>query len=420
MTRTTPLSRTIAMLALITAGEAVFLLPFMIGRVFRPTLLDVFQISNTELGIAYSTYGFVAIAAYFFGGPLADRFSARRLMAIALVTTSAGGVVFATARSLQSLKLVYAFWGVTTILLFWAARIRATREWGGGAKEGRAYGILDGGRGLVAALFATIALTLFTSMLPSDPDAATLEQRTEALEMVIWLVAVFTAAVALLVLICLPKSREASASSSTPEPRQPFTLHGALQVMRMPALWLQGIIIVCAYVGYKSIDNAGLYARDVYGYSDVQAAQLGTLAFWVRPFAAVAAGFLGDRLQASRVAIGGFALFVVGNGLFAAGVIPPSAPWILTMTLIVSCVAFNGLRGIYFALFREAKVPAAVTGSAVGVVSVIGYTPDVFMGPLMGVLTDSGPSGHYQLYAVVAGFGALGLLATLLFRRLTR
>ena len=59
--------------ALIIAGESVFLLPFVLARVFRPTLLDVFDLTNLELGAAFSAYGIIAMAAYFLGGPLADR-----------------------------------------------------------------------------------------------------------------------------------------------------------------------------------------------------------------------------------------------------------------------------------------------------------------------------------------------------------
>jgi hypothetical protein len=47
--------------ALIVAGESVFLLPFVLARVFRPTFLDVFGLTNLELGTAYSVYGIVAM-----------------------------------------------------------------------------------------------------------------------------------------------------------------------------------------------------------------------------------------------------------------------------------------------------------------------------------------------------------------------
>lgn len=92
------LSRAGVMLVLIVSGEAIFVLPFVLPRVFRPTLLDVFGLSNLQLGTMYSFYGIVAMASYFLGGPLADRFSARRLMAAALVATAAGGAVCATTR----------------------------------------------------------------------------------------------------------------------------------------------------------------------------------------------------------------------------------------------------------------------------------------------------------------------------------
>ncbi len=119
------------MLALIVSGEAIFVLPFVLARVFRPTLLDVFGLSNLQFGAVFSLYGIVAMVSYILGGPLADRFSARNLMATGLVTTAAGGAVYATIPPAGTVGVLYAFWGATTILLFWAAMIRATRESGG-------------------------------------------------------------------------------------------------------------------------------------------------------------------------------------------------------------------------------------------------------------------------------------------------
>ena len=82
--------------ALILAGEVVFSLPFHVARFFRPTVLQVFGLSNTELGAAQAVYGVVAMLAYFPGGLLADRFSARRLLTVSLLSTSVGGLYFVT------------------------------------------------------------------------------------------------------------------------------------------------------------------------------------------------------------------------------------------------------------------------------------------------------------------------------------
>ncbi|MBW2211566.1 MAG: MFS transporter, partial [Deltaproteobacteria bacterium] len=142
------LERVVTIVCLIIAGEAVFSLPFHVARFFRPTVLQVFDFTNTELGAVQAVYGMVAMLAYFPGGPLADRFPARRLLTGSLLCTSVGGLYFATFPGYRGMWLLFAYWGLTTILLFWAALIRATREWGGPGKQGRAYGLLDGGRGL--------------------------------------------------------------------------------------------------------------------------------------------------------------------------------------------------------------------------------------------------------------------------------
>lgn len=410
------LRRTAVIVALMAAGETVFLLPFVLARIFRPTFLDVFEITNLELGIAFSAYGMVAMAAYFAGGPLADRYSARSLMTTALVTTGLGGIVLSTIPTPEVMNVLWGVWGATTILLFWSAMLRATREWGGPHAQGRAYGLLDGGRGLLAALIASAAVLVFAVLLPVAADVATLEQRADAFSGVIWAFTGFTLLVAALVWLIVP----AGAPTKGADGRPRLSLTGVKASMRMPTVWLQAVIVVCAYVGYKATDDFSLLARDALGYDDVQAGMIGTLSFWIRAIAAVAAGYLADRIDSSRVILWGFALLTAGSLLIASGLLVPGVAWMLIATIVATSVGVYALRGVYFALLAEGAVPVAYTGSAIGVVSLIGFTPDVFMGPLMGVLLDGSPGvlGHQHVFASVAAFGLVGWIATAVFRRL--
>src|SRR5210317_301058 len=148
------LSRFFLMLTLVFAGEIVFLLPFHTTRFFRPTLLEAYGLSNTQLGDVFAVYGVLAMIAYFPGGALADRYSARALLTLSLVATGIGGFYMMTYPGVAGMVLLYGYWGITTILLFWSALIRATREWGGHDAQGSAFGLLEGGRGIVAALLA--------------------------------------------------------------------------------------------------------------------------------------------------------------------------------------------------------------------------------------------------------------------------
>ena len=104
-----------------------------------------------------------------------------------------------------------------------------------------------------------------------------------------------------------------------------------------------------------------------------------------------------------------------------AGAINTGMTAFFLISIVCSSLGIFALRGLYYAIMKEGRVPLAFTGSAVGFVSVIGYMPDVFMGPLMGLLLDRspGPSGHQYVFWVVAGFALMGLIFSWTFHRFT-
>ncbi|MDG2167567.1 MAG: MFS transporter [Opitutales bacterium] len=406
------------MIALVISGELVFILPFVLVRIFRPTYLDVFGLTNAELGTAFSLLGIVAMIAYVPGGIIADRFSARRLMSLALIITGAGGLYLRTIPSIMELRLLYTFWGVSTMLLFWAAMLRATRECGGDRSQGRAFGFLDGGRGLTAASFASGSVIIFSMLLPSDAGLANLEERTAALKQIISIFTHMVLLAALLVWVLVP-DRIASVADGL---NNRLSLEGIRKVLPMPTLWLLSLIVVSAYVGMKSVAFFSQYASDVFGYDDVAAAHLGTVSFWVRPFAAIGAGFLGDRFGNSRLIVLSFIVVALGGLIFASNVLAAGIYWSIVGTVIFTSIGIYALRGIYFSLFQEAKMPMVYTGSAIGLISVIGYSPDIFSAYVFGLLIDSFPGalGYQYVFGLVSVFALVGLVATVCFQRLVK
>ncbi len=394
-------------------GEFIFLLPFVVTRVFRPTFLTVFEINNLQLGSAFSLYGIIAMVSYFAGGPIADRFSPRKLLPVSFLATAAAGFVMATVPSLWVLTLLYGFWGLTTILLFWSAYVKAQREFGGAHAQGRTFGMMDAGRGLVAALLASSSVVLLDFFLPNGADIATQKELTAALSKIIILFSIVTASGALLVWIFLKDEKFEKGNL----PR--LSLRGVSAVIKKPVVWMQAFIVLCSYVGYKCTDDFSLYAKDTFGFDDVMAAHVATISFWTRPVAAVLAGYFGDRFVHSRVIALCFIIMLVGSLVISAGWLEANMIIFIGITIASVSLGIYGLRGLYFALFQEARLPLAITGSAAGFVSVIGYTPDVFMGPLMGVILDNNPGalGHQYLFAMLAGFALLGLIFSMLFRK---
>jgi len=409
------------MLGLILAGEAVFALPFHVARFFRPTVLELFSISATELGAAQGVYGILAMLAYFPGGPIADRFSARKLLAMSLWITAAGGLYMATFPDYRGALLLWGFFGVSTIMLFWAALIRATRDWGGHDEQGRAYGLLDGGRGILAAGLASVAVMMFSLAFPEGYGAATFEEKGAALRLIIYGYTAVTALAGVFVWFVLTDghpSGEPELNEWKPHTESVWVHVG--HVLRIPAVWFQAVIIICAYVAYKGFDNYSLFAVEAYGLDEVEAARIVAIGSWMRPVAALGAGLLGDRFNVSRMTVLAFVLLLASDLFFAMTTPIAGAAWILLGNTLLGATAFFGLRGLYFALFEEARVPAAVTGTAVGFVSVVGYTPDIFVTYVGGVLIDRSPGivGHQHFFWFLSAFALIGVIASFALMRL--
>ncbi|MGE0484658.1 MAG: nitrate/nitrite transporter [Gammaproteobacteria bacterium] len=413
---TTARDRFLAMLALVVGGEMIFSLPFHLPRYFRPSVLETLGLSNAQLGDVFAVYGVTAMLAYFPGGALADRCDARRLMALSLAATAAGGLYLATLPGPRGLAALYGYWGLTTILLFWAAMIRATREWGGDSAQGRAFGTLDGGRGLAAAAVASLAVAGFAWLLPSGDAGIDGGDRARAMQAVIVFYAAVTALAAIMVLRWLPVTLPRPVAAAPPT-----ALRG---VLGRPLVWLQALIVVCAYCGYKGLDNYALYAYDVLGMSETKSAAFTASSAYIRPLAAIVAGLVADRIGAGRAIGGLFGVLMLSYALLATLDATPAFIAIVYANLIVTYAAVFALRGVYFALLEETRVPAAMTGSAVGLVSVVGFTPDIFFAPIAGRLLDAAPGmdGHQHYFLLlsgiaVVGFAAAGLLSAIVHRQ---
>jgi len=401
------------MCALIVAGEIVFGLPFHTARFFRPTLLETFGFSNTELGDLFAVYGVTAMISYFPGGALADRFPARNLLTASLFATAAGGLFMLTIPRALPMAMLYGFWGVTTIFLFWGALIRATREWGGLETQGLAFGILEGGRGLVAAVTASAALAVFASIMPDDASLASDELRRSGMRSIILVYTVTAAVAGLFAWWAVPV---AAASHRNLHP-----LHGMAAVMRRPVIWAHAAVIVCAYCGYKGLDNYSLYAVQVLGMDEVRGAALATYGSWIRPVAAVAAGVIADRFNAARSIGVSFAVLATSWAVLGVATTDAVALNLVYANLFVTFFAVFALRGIYFALLEENRTPPYLTGAAVGLVSLLGYTPEVFFAPLTGRILDANPGivgfRHYFLFLAAVSAAGIAVVGWLLWLR---
>jgi len=335
---------------------------------------------------------------------------------VTVIYDSIGGMLAVVYSDVIQMAVLYGYWGFTTILLFWAALIRTTRDWGRASEQGRAFGILDGGRGLVSAGLASLAVIAFGWSLPAEADIVTAGERLAALKSVIHCYTAVTLAAGLLCWISIPDQGRQR------RPARVDTFSGIGQVLRAPRVWAQAMVVVCAYCGYKGLDNYSLYAVQVLDMSELDAARFTAVTAYIRPVAAVAAGLMADRFNARSV-VGG--LFITMTLSYTAlSQIAPSPDFvnILYANIFISCFAVFGLRGVYFALLEETRIPSDRTGTAVGLISVVGYTPEIFFGPISGRILDHSPgvTGHLHYFAFLGAISVVGVVIVLILMSLLR
>lgn len=400
-------SNWVILFSLIVAGEMIFSLPFHVIRYFRPTLLEVFNLTNTQIGDALAIYGVTAMISYFPSGVIADRFSSRKLMCFSLLSTAFGGFWMLSIPNQFGLALLYGFWGFTSILLFWSAMLRATREWGGELAQGRAFGLLDGGRGLLSAGAATLAVFILASLLPKQLENITDEQRELALKGVIWFYTLLTTGAAFLVWFFIPEQKVEQSHTN------PFV--GILEVLKSKSAWLQAAIVICAYCGYRGLDFYALYGVDILGMNEISSARFMSNATYLRPVGAIIAGFLADRFTTKRVITFTFLLLLVSYIILIINSSPTGVTTIVIVNLLLSILTVYALRGVYFALFEETNVPRHLTGTTVGLVSLLGFTPDIFFNSIAGRIIDANPGaeGFRNFYLFLSVFSIIGIAVTL-------
>lgn len=387
---------------LMIAGESIYLLPYL-RKTFQTSMEVVFEISTMQVSWLNTIFGIIAVICYFPSGWLADRISARRLLTISLLTTSAGGFFMFSIPSYPLLLVLHAFWGITSILTFWAALIKATRNWGNPQNQGISFGLLDGGRGVVAAVLASLATAAYSIF----------DNVEESLQSVLLIYSVAPLIAGIIIWFVIPENQYVSRGNNTKKLR---TVNRAAvkKALQMKQIWLLALVVFCAYMLHVGSYDFPAYAERVYGQSKIFGAVLGTIRDWMRPVAAIMAGLLADRFRSSKTVGASFLLLVFS--FLSLSIIKPASQylWILWVQVILSALAIFSLRGVYFAILEETKVPLSLTGTAVGIVSFIGFSPDTFSHALSGWFVQNFPQSGYRYYfAILTFIAVVGLVASI-------
>ena len=400
------LRRWLIMTCLSFSAGAIFLLPFLREIYYLP-LQRALGISNTQLGVLMSVFGTTSLITYFPGGWLADRFSPRKLITFSMLATGFAGLYFATFPSYPLSVAIHGFWGITCSLTFWGALIKATRNWAPSSEQGRAFGILESARGIGELAVLTAFLAVF----------AKLGSGRLALSRVIILFSITDILLGVMAWFTLLDGTRENGGQSKGKPKVGF--RDVVNALKMPVVWLISIVILAAYSAYWGSYYFTPYATDAFLMSVVFGGAIGVGKYIMKPLSALGAGYLADRAGTSRTVAWCLAILIVSFGVFTLIPGNPKLIVVLIANTAVSSLAIFALRGIYFALLEEGGIPLAITGTAAGIVSAVGFTPDVFMPIVGGVLLDRYPGGlgYRYFFGLIVVLCFFGLFASLIILR---
>ena len=394
------------------AAESIYILPYVLARVFRPTFLDVFNLTNLELGGLFSIYGVVAFFSYLYGGVLADRYSPRKLLSISLIFTSIGGLIMMTYPSYLIMQLLFAYWGFTTVFIFWAPMLKATRAIGGVKMQGKTFSFLDGGRGVVASSIGLIGVLIFSVLITEDVSSLTLSEKQEVFKYVIGASSLIVFIIGIVVYAYLKIELK--------DDEKIGNIKSLLELAKLKSVWLISFIILCAYMGYKITDVYSLYASEVMLFDEINAARVGALQQYLRPIVCISVAFFTDKNGNINNILIGFFVMMLGSILFASGLVKVSMNILFFISLIIVATGTYAIRGLYFSILKDGKIPYILSGTAIGLISIVGYSPDIFATPLYGYLLDNFPGirGHQYVYLILFISSIVGIYVSLKFKKL--
>jgi len=403
--------RYLQLLLLIVGSGVIYPVVYM-RQNFEGSMLETFDITRAQLGECHSIMGVIFFLTYVPSGWLSDKLPTRWLMSISMAGTGLLALWLSTAPSFAQIKLIFIGWGLTSGLTLWGALIKGTSLLAPHDQQGRFFGLLESGRGLVEALLATVGLAVFAYFLN------TLEASTSgSLTAVIW----FYGLVAIGFTPVLFFALRTSHMEAPPNPNS-RGIAGLLQDLKTlltnQKIWLAALVILIGYqIFWVTYSLAGLL-QSIFQLSAVTVGAITVGRLWMRPLGGVLAGFIGDYFRVIPF-LG--VLMLIAGGLLA---LLPSLPATIGATVLFPMVLLIGLftygvRGIFWATLDECDVSASTRGLAVGIISLLAYTPDIYVPMVQSwALANWGGQQGFQIYYGL--FGASSLLGFFAARRLIR
>jgi sugar phosphate permease len=402
----------ITLIVLILGGGTIYKLASIKDAFYVPLQTEL-GLTHTQIGLALGLWGQVGTFGYFISVYLSDRFSKKILIPLGLIGVGFVGFYLTTLPSFYGFLLAFGLLGVFDTVIYWPPLLKAVRLLGDEDEQGRMFGFLEAGRGVVDTIVAFTALWIFAKLGEGLAGLRGGIIFYSVLPMVIGVISYF-----MLEDDRIPGVKE----DASRREKDKVVLKGVLQALKMPEIWLVSTTIFATYAIYTGLTYFIPFLNEIYALPATMVGAYGIInQYGLKMVGGPLGGFLADKTfkSASRFMRIAFIVAAVYMTIFI--MLPhQSMPTVagLVLSLGFGAIIFS-MRGVFFAPIEEVQVPREITGAAMSIASFIGYAPYMFTYTIYGSILDNNPglAGYRIVFAVLVGEAILGILLSSLLVR---
>lgn len=396
----------LTIIALGLAGGSIYFIPY-VKYVFYDAQLAAMGINNTQSGLLLTMYTIGNMVLYIPGGYLADKVSTKKALIISLVATSVLTWVYAFSLNFVVSMIIWLGLSFSTAFVFWSALMKAVRIVGTEEEQGFMYGLYYACNGIAAALTSFISLYAYNTA--GEDIKSGFVRGVNASGVVVLIAAIC--------LVFLMKEDAGRVTTESDDDKISLPMVG--KVLKSPVVWILSIVILCGYGLKSSVSYFNPYLTEVVGVSAVNSGIFSIINNYLLLLLAPVGGILADKVFKSTCKWLSVS-FVILAVLFGGVLLIPSdiSPMVASIYTLLPGAVTMMMYGVVFSSVSEAGISRTMTGTVIGISSIIGYLPDSIYSVLFGKWLDNkGAAGYTNIFIFLVASGIVGaVLAFWIYR----
>ena len=399
---------------LILGGGTIYKLCSLKDAFYIP-MMTHFELTNEQIGIAMSVYGIVQTIGYIPSMYISDRFSKKILIPMSLISVGVVGLYFSTFPSFIGILLCFALFAVFAEMTYWPVLLKTVRLLGTKEEQGRMFGFLEGGRGVVDTFVAFSALGIFLYL---GSGAFGLRCAIYFYSGIVILIGILS--------IFFIDGKEVNVEVKEPKDENKEVLKGIVRCVKIPEIWLISFIIFFVYVAYCGLTFFIPFLRTIYGLPLALVGAYGIVnQYGLKLIGGPVGGFLADKVFHSPLKCLRLVLLIGSIAMVGFIFLPHQ-----NMNAYIGMVATLGfgafvfvMRAIFFAPMEEVNIPKDIAGTAMAIACFVGYAPNMFAYTIFGRLLDTIPgiTGFNFIFIIMGIALFIGfMLSCVLLKRINK